>query len=138
MKISEARAGLAMVTGELAKEHIDGTDYWMARDIPAPPVDSTAWLLPGFDEYLLGYKDRSAVLDRKYASRIVPGNNGMFMPTIVVDGRVVGTWKRTFRKNSATIEAAPFADIGKAAQRSLDKAAQRFGDYVDMPVSISV
>jgi len=58
----------------------------------------SAHLLPGFDEYLLGYSDRSAVLDPADAQRICPGGNGMFSPTMVIDGHVTGTWKRTFKK----------------------------------------
>jgi len=47
-------------------------------------------LLPGFDEFLLGSRDRSAQLDPAYADRIVPGGNGMVRPTIVSAGSVVG------------------------------------------------
>lgn len=50
-------------------------------------------LLPGFDEFVLGYGERTEILDAEHADRIVPGGNGVFRPTIVRDGRVVGCWK---------------------------------------------
>ncbi|GLZ56247.1 winged helix DNA-binding domain-containing protein [Actinomycetospora sp. NBRC 106378] len=49
-------------------------------------------LLPGFDEFVLGYADRTQVLDVAFADRICPGNNGIFRPTVVRAGQVVGTW----------------------------------------------
>ena len=57
----------------------------MSRDLPDLNNGIKAtYLLPGFDEYLLGYSDRSAALDPAYAQRICPGGNGVFNPTIVI------------------------------------------------------
>lgn len=66
-------------------------------------------LLPGFDEFVLGYRDRSHVLDEEHADRIVPGNNGMFRPTVVVGGCVVGTWARAGSGRNARVERSLFA-----------------------------
>ncbi|MCP2327093.1 hypothetical protein HDA40_005600 [Hamadaea flava] len=51
-------------------------------------------LLGAYDTYLLGYRDRSLILDPAYAHRIQAGG-GVLHPAVVVDGRVVGRWKRT-------------------------------------------
>ena len=64
-------------------------------------------LLPAFDEYLLGYQDRRAVLDDEHFERIVPGGNGIFKPTIVANGRVVGTWRRS--GGDGRVDLEPFA-----------------------------
>jgi hypothetical protein len=45
-------------------------------------VSNSSFLLPGFDEYMLGYKDRSAALHTDHTQKIVPGSNGMFLSTI--------------------------------------------------------
>ena len=65
-------------------------------------------LLPGFDEFVLGYRDRSHVVDDAGFERIVPGNNGIFRPTVVVRGRVVGTWARAGSGRTARVERSPF------------------------------
>ncbi|MBM4580170.1 hypothetical protein GS452_21330 [Rhodococcus hoagii] len=52
---------------------------------------------PGFDEFILGYRDARAAVDPAFQPRLQPGNNGMFSPTVVANGRVVGTWKRASR-----------------------------------------
>jgi Winged helix DNA-binding domain len=95
---------------------------------------SSVDLLPAFDEYLIGYKDRSAVLAVEHATRIVPGKNGVFQPTIVVGGRVAGTWKRRLKKNSIEITLSPFAQLGDLAERAF-QAANSFSDFVGLPLS---
>jgi hypothetical protein len=66
-------------------------------------------LLPGFDEFVLGYGDRTEILDAAHADRIVPGGNGMFRPTVVRDGRVVGTWRWAGSGRNRRVERDLFA-----------------------------
>lgn len=100
--VRDARAGLAAARSELAALEVDGVEHLLdpaAPDRPAACPDEAAglFLLPGFDEFVLGYGDRRAVLDPDAANDIVPGNNGMFRPTVVHGGRIVGTWQWTGR-----------------------------------------
>ncbi|MCL4536847.1 MAG: winged helix DNA-binding domain-containing protein [Nitrospirae bacterium] len=118
-------------------ESIDSKTYWMSPDVPELSLDEQAvYLLPGFDEYMLGYKDRSAALDPKYAQKICPGNNGMFSPTIVMDGEVVGTWKRMFKKDKIVITTDFFENRTKAGE-AFYKAAERYGKFLGMSVTIA-
>jgi hypothetical protein len=87
LTVADAKIASEMVSAEFMR---DGP-YLFPSDPPA--TRPGLHLLPGFDEFLLGYKDRSASLAPAHARQIVPGGNGMFMPTIVADGRVIGTWK---------------------------------------------
>ena len=111
--LGTARTGLALVRSELAVLDVDGVEHLMD---PATPDRLAAcrteaagvFLLPGFDEYVLGYRDRSMILDPQFADRIVPGNNGMFRPTVVLGGEVVGTWQWTGRGAQRSVTATPF------------------------------
>jgi hypothetical protein len=132
---AEAKTGLEAAGKELIRETIADRVYWMPREVPklsdgAPSVH----LLPGFDEYVLGYRDRSAVLDPAHAQRICPGGNGVFNPTIVVDGKVTGTWKRTLKKGSVVVEVAPFRPMTPAENRAVHAAADRYGKFLGLPV----
>ena len=95
---------------------------------------SSVELLPAYDEYLIGYKDRSAMLAAEHATSIVPGRNGVFQPTILVGGRVVGTWKRRFKKNTIEITLSPFAHLGDLAEGAIE-AANSFSGFVGLPLS---
>lgn len=107
-------------------------------DRPATGGIPTGHLLPGFDEYLLGYADRSAQLDPVHADRVVPGGNGIFLPMAVLRGRVVGAWTRTERSRDVRVTLTPFEPLDAAAVRALEAAAGRYARFLDAPVSFSV
>jgi hypothetical protein len=132
---AEAKTGLAATGKVLIQETIADRVYWMPCEAPEINHDTpSVHLLPGFDEYLLGYRDRSAVLDPAYAQRICPGGNGMFSPTIVIDGVVTGTWRRTFKGGAVVIETTPFRSLTAAESDALSAAADRYGEFLGLPV----
>lgn len=130
---ADGRIALEMASPGLVQESIDGRVYWMSASLLEMPPSSAAYLLPGFDEYLLGYKDRSAVLDLVHASKVVPGGSGIFMPTLVIGGRVVGTWKRTLQKKTIPITFSPFAPLTDAERLLAEAAAERYRDFLALP-----
>lgn len=137
LKMTEARSGIEAIEPQFRKETVDEKTYWMPLDThtDAPPQD--VYLLPGFDEYLLGYTDRSAVLEAQYAKRICPGGNGMFSPTVVRNGQVIGTWKRVLKKNAAAMTACAFTQFGKGERDAIVTAMEHYGQFMQMPVSIA-
>lgn len=136
LSVGEARIGLDAIKSKLAHETVGKLTYWMPTEITTAKDEASAFALPGFDEYLLGYKDRSAVLDVKYAEQVCPGGNGMFASTIVINGCVVGTWKRVFKKVGIEITAAPFGKLSKVDQSRFAEAAQRYGDFLGLAVKV--
>jgi hypothetical protein len=122
------RAGLAEVRDRLEAVTVDATEYLMDPETPDRLAAARAeadgvLLLPGFDEFVLGYGDRTAVLPAEHADRIVPGRNGMFRPTVVHRGQVVGTWKWTGRGAKRAVEAEPFTTFPKKVAAAVPKAA---------------
>ena len=66
----------AAVAGRLERIEFEGRDYWTGPSTAAravPEADGIL-LLPGFDEFILGYKDRTAAMEAAFADRICPGN----------------------------------------------------------------
>jgi hypothetical protein len=137
LKVSDARAGLESTGSRLNREKIGNVDYWMINQKDLPSAENLhVHLLPGFDEYLLGYTDRSAVLNREHAQKICPGSNGMFKPTVAIDGQVAGTWKKTVKKTSMIISIGSFATLKKAAKPRLIEAADRYGAFLGIPAEM--
>jgi Winged helix DNA-binding domain len=131
---ADATAGLEMAKRFLAQETINGQTYWLASSTPATKDSSpTAYLLPAYDEYTVAYKDRSAVLNPTYTKQANSGN-GILYPTIVVDGQVVGTWKRTLKIDSLTVTPSPFAKLKLAETRAIADAANRYGKFLGASV----
>jgi hypothetical protein len=102
----------------------------------APPEPAGLLLLPGFDEYLLGYRDRSAMLAPDHANAIVPGGNGMFRATIVIDGEVVGTWGRRVGSRAVTVQPEPFEVLSPDHRDALAVAAERYGRFLGRRVEV--
>jgi hypothetical protein len=50
-------------------------------------------LLPPFDPYIMGWKERSFAIPAELTRRAIPGG-GMFRAVVLIDGRVAGTWSR--------------------------------------------
>jgi hypothetical protein len=133
--VSDARRGLEAAKSGLVSDTLEGREYWMIEGV-SPVARNDVYLLPGFDEFLLGYKDRSAVLASEHAQNVVPGNNGMFLPMIVAGGEVVGTWKRAIKKKGVDITLHPFVSADHLSDR-VAEAAQAFADFVGLPLSLS-
>ncbi|MEU4561210.1 winged helix DNA-binding domain-containing protein [Actinoplanes sp. NPDC023936] len=129
--IRDARTGIA--AAGLAAVDVDGVEMWADPAVlDAGPVTG-CWALPGFDEYLLGYKDRSLMASPEQLAKIIPGGNGIFQPTLVRDGRVVGTWKRTIGKKAVTVRVLPHVpdDLG-----DFDSALSGFAAYLGLPLIV--
>lgn len=121
LSLTEARRGL-----EIARVKPSTTKARIPR----------ALLLPGFDEYFLGYAARGACLDAKYFERVVPGGNGVFQPMVVLDGVIQGTWKRRVTKKNVRLTLLPFTRFTVKQRQLIEGAAQAFGHFHGKPVVI--
>ncbi len=139
LTLTDARAGLESVKLNLVSEKNNEIEFWQSKNTSGKAADTTVtYMLPGFDEYLIGYKNRSDVLAKENAFKVAPGGNGMFLPMIVVDGQVVGTWKSTIRKNSVEILLNPFPGIN-ISKESITGSTKRFCDFFGLALkSIAV
>lgn len=134
LTVGDARAGLEMVSSRFVQETTDGQLYWSSPDVPAVGDTSpAAFLLPSFDEYLVGYRDRSAVLDPLHAKQAAP-RGGMLSATLVLDGQVVGTWKRTLKRDKVVLQVAPFSGPDQTQGHEVAAAASRYGRFIGLPV----
>jgi len=138
LALGDVRRGLAICGNALTTLELEGPTYHLAPETLAMAAPAArVHLLPGFDEYLLGYGDRSAALASEHSEAIVPGGNGMFKPTIVVDGEVVGTWRRIPRAPAIVVELAPFGRLSARVCEAIAAAAQDYGAYLGRPVRLA-
>jgi Winged helix DNA-binding domain len=85
-----------------------------APDAAASPEPGGLRLLPAYDEWLLGWKDRSFTLDPVHARGPLPGG-GIVRPIVLVDGRVAGTWRLDRARGQVEVSA-----FGRLPRRDLD------------------
>ncbi|RRB04764.1 winged helix DNA-binding domain-containing protein [Larkinella rosea] len=127
LTLTEARSGLELIKSGFVSEVVEGQTYWMPRSIPAPAQPAvTAHFLPVYDEYVVAYKDRTAPFAGLNPEQITASGNGIFSPVILVDGRIVGTWKRKLKKNTVLIETTLFTTLNEEQQQALSDAKERY------------
>jgi len=133
----DARHAVALIadeTTELVTERgpmlvLAGTSL-DAAGLPAPR------LLGHFDTLLLGYQDRDLVLDPVFAKRVQAGG-GFIQPTVLIDGRVVGTWTLQ-RSRTATVTVAPFAGLPRAAEDGLRSEVDDLARFLDEDIDLRI
>ncbi|MDI6105510.1 winged helix DNA-binding domain-containing protein [Actinoplanes sp. NEAU-A12] len=133
LPVGDARKGVA--AAKLERVDVDGVEMWADPEVlDAGPVTGW-WALPGFDEYMLGYKDRSMMATPEQVAKIIPGGNGVFQSTLVRDGRVMATWKRTLGKKAVTVTVLPLADV---EVEQATRALEPYAAFVGLPLVVKI
>ncbi|WP_457950922.1 winged helix DNA-binding domain-containing protein [Pseudarthrobacter sp. alpha12b] len=135
LPLTEVRAAVQHVRNQLVELDIDGTSYWLSPDVAAllesgVPAGRSVHLLPGFDEFVLGYTDRTPVLAPEHFDLIVPGGNGVFKKTVVAAGKVVGTWALQGTGPGAAVVPQLFDGTRQLGPAALAKAAKRYTTFL--------
>ncbi|GLW12630.1 hypothetical protein Misp01_77580 [Microtetraspora sp. NBRC 13810] len=132
---ADAKRGIAVAGDALARVTVDGVETYLDAALldtaPPPPGDDEMLVLPGFDEYLLGYKDRSLMVADEHKAAIIPGNNGVFQSTVVRAGRVVATWKRTLAKSLVRIAVQPLVPLHGSDRAKVEQAFEHYARFVE-------
>lgn len=126
LTVTDCALAVKMIESWLCCEHIDGDVYWMSNSTASVPSRSKCVrLLPAFDEFTVSYKDRTASIAAERLKDVTAGH-AIFKPIIVVDGRVVGVWKRTLDKTAARMEYTFFDELNRSRLADLEKAAKHY------------
>ncbi|OPY23850.1 MAG: hypothetical protein A4E27_01384 [Methanobacterium sp. PtaU1.Bin242] len=128
---ADARTGLEAIQSDLTEETIHGQIHWYSDTKPlVEDDDPTAHLLPTFDEYLFGYQDRSAVIDSLAKIKL----SNRYRSTIAINGQIVGTWRRTFKKDKVIIEQELFKTPHGKEMDILNQAKLSYGEFLNLEV----
>jgi hypothetical protein len=120
-----------MAASELSHEVIDGQTYWFSASMPLiSDLCSAAWLLPTYDEFLVGFVG----FDKSRRGGEKSNAVGNFDWTMVIGSQVVGGWRRVIKKEAVVVELAPFAPLTGTQNEALGEAIQRYGTYMQMPI----
>lgn len=132
---ADAKKGLELNKNKLIHEEIDNKTFWLSPDAtPAKDIEKTAYLLPNYDEYTIAYKDRSAFIDDNSAKGIDSRGNIIFNNSIVIDGKIVGGWRRVIQKGSIMLSWHAFRPLSPEEKQIFKNAAERYGEFLGMPI----
>ncbi|MFJ6417574.1 winged helix DNA-binding domain-containing protein [Paeniglutamicibacter sp. NPDC091659] len=131
--LTPVRAALKTMGDQLATRELGGSVYHLAPEIDAlwddAPGARSVLALPGFDEFLLGYKDRTATLAPEHSDAIAPGGNGVFRRTLVSGGQTVGTWQVETTGKERSAVAVPFAQTSASHMHRMNSSMAGYLDF---------
>ena len=137
LTVSEARRGIALLDSALVRLTIGARDYWIATAAPLPSRRTlSAHLLPNYDEYFIGFRDRTAIGRRVPDTSTVTGGNALIPHVIVVNGELVGIWRRTLEKDRVVVTLEPHAALTASESDRVAAEARRFGRFLDRAVEL--
>jgi hypothetical protein len=135
--ITECRAAFGRADPDLVGVSIGGRPAWTTSGIGAPAARSSGVrLLPSYDAFLLGYRDRTLHLDPEHASKVNAGG-GIVRPVILAGGRAQATWQLRRKGKRAAIEVTPFEPATKLPGAKIAAEAADIGRFLGLPVGLA-
>ncbi len=127
LPVRDARKAIEMIRNDFISEEIEEETYLIPNSLPnLSQKNNSVFLLPAFDEFLIAYSNRKAAIenDKKAISQ-----NGIFWAIIVVNGQVIGLWKRTKIKDKILVSVDPFKPLKKHQMELLEKEVVELGHF---------
>jgi hypothetical protein len=134
VRLGQARRAWRLVDDRL-REVVTPTGTWWGLRGRQPEVRShPTRLLPAFDEYLLGWKDRDAVVPAGHRPRVNRGG-GWVRPVAIADGRAIATWQTRRTGASLRLELEPFVRLSTEVVVALRREADELGRFLGTSVT---
>ncbi len=137
VRLADASRGV-QIAGRRLESEVNGDEtYW--HDPAARPRrgrSPTAHLLPNYDEYFIGFKNRSAIGERLSLAEGAMVGDALRAHVIVVDGQLVGGWKRTLTRAAVVVDVRLLVSLKQAEQEAVARAAKALGDFLGLDVEL--
>ncbi len=131
----DAKEALNSVKPKLIEKTFEDKTYWFSSAEHFQLKSPSTFLLSIYDEYTIAYKDRSALGGNRYLEKLLGMGNAL-TAVVIMDGEIVGTWKRITNKDSVTINASPLRKLSNPEEESVKKAASLYGEFLGLPVHL--
>jgi hypothetical protein len=126
----EIKRGLEMVAKDLESVNIGTRTYWMRPGARDAKARASAHLLPNYDEYFIGLRDRSAIGQRVGSAELVTGGSALIGHIAIVNGQVVGGWKRSVKRSGTLVEITTLTRLTGAEKKRIAGAAAALGKFL--------
>lgn len=133
LTLTDCRKGVEIVKSLFNREMVENQEYFFPLTASTKKQFQKIYLLPIYDEFIMGYKDRSAITVFKNNNN--PASASYYDSMIIFEGQIIGTWKRTIVKKSIDIEFEFFRPLDKNQTNALEKAFNRLAAFTNMTVN---
>ncbi len=130
LTIAACRRGLACLGREVLSQAIDGITYHVPRGFTLPrATNRTVHLLPNYDEFFIGFKDRRAIAHGLRDLTLVTGGNALIGHVVLIGGQLVGAWRRVPVNARAVADVTLHLPISEAERAQVHAAVARFATW---------
>ena len=138
LTVTAAKAGVAMLAGDLVHADVDGKRYWLAPSRTPPKLATpVVHLLPNYDELLIAYKDRDSSVDPALTRALGPRDIAFANHLVAIDGVVVGGWRRVPGTRAMVVAPTFLRALSPAEKAVLARACEAYGSYLALPVTMA-
>lgn len=135
LRMPDVRRAIGRSAGSLARAEVAGRVYYDGGEA-TPRHRPVAHLLPNYDEFFIGHRDRSAIGERLQSVRAVTGGNALISHVVVVDGQLVGGWRRKTAGKGVRVELQLLAKVSKAELARVLRTVGRYEEFLGAPVEV--
>jgi len=143
LPLSQARSAVTMAMPALAEVTIRGQPGYLLqarlpRSWPLAQANPDVRLLPAFDTYLLGYRDRELTVPLPALRHRLQRGGGWLHPAVIVNGRAVGAWRLAGAGRKPEVRIEPFEKLSRAVQAGIEAEARDLGRFLDVPLQARI
>lgn len=137
LSVKDSRIALELNRTELISELFENRTYWFSDSSTGEKsIQNSIHLLPAYDEFLISYRYRECSLSHLDKTHVV-SSNGIFYPTVMMNGQVIGTWKRNINKDKATLAIRMFSKGEKNIFKLSDKSVARYSKFINKKIDLT-
>ena len=131
----ESNAAFQSIANELETVMVNEKEFWFdPASTDTKPKTGKAYLLPTYDEYGIAYKNRDEFIHNDEYSLI----GGLFTSAIMMNGKMIGTWRRVLEKKSVKIEFKPFQEFTSVQENAIHKEAKRYSTFIGFEAYVTM
>jgi len=109
--------------------------YWYSNSFSGEKQEnSSVFLLPAYDEFLISYQDKSAALMLMGKKEII-SINGIFRPSILIKNQVCGLWKKVMKKDVVFVEVQLLQPVHESTESLIAEKVEQFGSFLGLKTS---
>ncbi len=135
LTMKESSEGLASIKSRVEKMTKEGKDYYFigSENINS---DKSAFVFSVYDEYFIGYTDRSLIMDEENKKKMAAVGNALLTSLIVINGKIEGSWKRKLKKDKIEIKLNTFRNLNLSEKSQVNEAVKDYEKFLGLPVTL--
>lgn len=136
LSVTNAKLSIELIKTDFQSIKTNNQTYWFKDNLQFQKEnDSSAHFLPAFDEFLISYRSRTASISIEKQAQVFT-KNGLFKPTIILNGKVIGIWNRSIKKEKVIIETTFLEPVKNEQKKNILKTIEKYENYIEKTIEI--